>query len=289
MLLMTKFKILFVFITQVIISDVYSFTSSKLLLTGGVSQIEGAAGGGLTPWALIGSYASRDEIGANAFSTVTRTQNYSLKAQGLLIGFYNRLELSFSNQVFNTEKVGEELGLGHSFKIHQQSIGLKLKVIGDAVYKQDSFLPQISVGVLNKENKEEVVKNFGAEDIRGSDYYLAMTKILLKYGMIYNVTFRWTKANQLGILGFGGDKNSDENLMFEGSLGYLINRRLLFGVEYRQKPDNLKIAQEDAWTDIFLAWAPSKNISLTLAYVDLGNIVTHDNQSGVYSSLQVGF
>ena len=30
--------------------------SNKLLLTGGVSQIEGAAGGGLTPWAVIGGY-----------------------------------------------------------------------------------------------------------------------------------------------------------------------------------------------------------------------------------------
>ncbi|MGP1665525.1 MAG: DUF3034 family protein, partial [Rhodanobacter sp.] len=29
-------------------------TSNKLLLTGGVSQLEGAAGGGLTPWAVIG-------------------------------------------------------------------------------------------------------------------------------------------------------------------------------------------------------------------------------------------
>lgn len=30
----------------------------KLLLTGGVTQIEGAGGGRLTPWALIGGYGS---------------------------------------------------------------------------------------------------------------------------------------------------------------------------------------------------------------------------------------
>jgi hypothetical protein len=30
----------------------------KLLLTGGVSSIDGAAGGGLTPWAVTGSYAT---------------------------------------------------------------------------------------------------------------------------------------------------------------------------------------------------------------------------------------
>ena len=41
----------------------------KLLLTGGVSQVEGAAGGGLTPWALIAGYGTRDQVGAQAFAT----------------------------------------------------------------------------------------------------------------------------------------------------------------------------------------------------------------------------
>ncbi len=32
--------------------------TGKLLLTGGVSSIDGAAGGGLTPWATIGTNAT---------------------------------------------------------------------------------------------------------------------------------------------------------------------------------------------------------------------------------------
>jgi hypothetical protein len=40
---------------------------------------------------------------------------------------------------------------------------------------------------------------------------------------------------------------------------------------------------------VFVAWAPSRNVSLTVAYVDLGNIVIRDHQRGVYASLQVGF
>ena len=40
--------------------------SNKLLLTGGVSNIEGSAGGGLTPWAVIGGYGTADEIGVLA-------------------------------------------------------------------------------------------------------------------------------------------------------------------------------------------------------------------------------
>jgi len=52
---------------------------------------------------------------------------------------------------------------------------------------------------------------------------------------------------------------------------------------------DLRIAGEDAAWDAFLAWAPSKRWSLTVAFVDLGNIVIADNQRGVYASLQVGF
>ena len=55
------------------------------------------------------------------------------------------------------------------------------------------------------------------------------------------------------------------------------------------KPDNLGIAAEDDWFDIFLAWAPAKHVSLTLAYADLGNIVIRDHQRGLYGSVQIGF
>ena len=55
------------------------------------------------------------------------------------------------------------------------------------------------------------------------------------------------------------------------------------------KPDNLGIAREDDWFDVFVAYAPTRNVSLTVAYADLGNIVIKDNQRGLYASLQVGF
>ena len=36
--------------------------TGKLLLTGGVSTVEGAAGGGISPWAVIGSQATEGEV-----------------------------------------------------------------------------------------------------------------------------------------------------------------------------------------------------------------------------------
>lgn len=49
--------------------------TGKLLLTGGVSSIDGAAGGGLTPWALIGSNATEGELGGSAFLTTAGTRD----------------------------------------------------------------------------------------------------------------------------------------------------------------------------------------------------------------------
>jgi hypothetical protein len=264
--------------------------SNKLLLTGGVSQVEGSAGGGLTPWAVIGGYGTRDEIGANAYFTRVDLDDYSLDSYGVLVGLYDRVELSFSRQRFDTEAVGGALGLGNGFTFTQETIGVKVKVAGDAVLEQDSWLPQIAVGAQYKKNDQAGVLAFiGARDDSGVDYYVSATKLYLAQSLLLNGTVRFTKANQFGILGFGGDRNDSYKAQFEGSAAYLLTRNLALGAEYRTKPDNLGIAAEDDAWDVFVAWAPRKNVSLTVAYVDLGNIVIRDDQRGVYASLQVGF
>jgi hypothetical protein len=265
-------------------------TSNRLLLTGGVSQIEGAAGGGLTPWAVIAGYGTRDEIGATAFATRVNVQDYHLNDVGAAVGFYDRVELSVAQQRFNTEDVGAALGLGRGFTFKQTVVGVKVRLFGDAVLEQDSWLPQVSIGAQYKKNDQDaVVKFVGAKRSQGTDYYISATKLVLSQSVLLNATVRLTKANQTGILGFGGDKRNSYQPMFEGSIAYLLSRNLAIGAEYRQKPNNLGIAKEDDWYDVFVAWAPTKHVSLTVAYADLGNIVIKDKQRGLYASVQVGF
>jgi hypothetical protein len=265
-------------------------TSGKLLLTGGVTQLEGSAGGGLTPWAVIGGYGTDDEIGANAFYTRVNTGAYHLDDAGVMVGFYNRVELSFAQQRFNTEQVGGLLGLGDGFTFKQNIIGVKVRVAGDLVVNSDSAMPQISVGIQYKKNNQPGVLAFvGAKDDSGTDFYVTATKLFLADGLLINGTLRFTKANQIGILGFGGDKNDNYKPQLEVSAAYLLSQKWAVGLEYRMKPDNLGIATEDNWFDAFVAYAPNKHVSFTVAYADLGNIVIKDNQRGVYASVQVGF
>ena len=265
-------------------------TSGKLLLTGGVTQVEGSAGGGLTPWAVIGGYGTRDQIGGNTFYTRVNVDDYSLNSYGVLVGLYDRVELSLSRQKFDTENVGAALGLGRGFTFTQDTIGVKVKIAGDAVLEQDSWMPQIAIGAQYKKNDQSAVLAFvGARDDSGVDYYVSATKLFLAQSLLVNGTVRFTKANQFGILGFGGDLNNGYQPQFEASVAYLLSRNLAIGAEYRNKPDNLGIAVEENAFDAFVAWAPYKNVSLTVAYVDLGNIVIADDQRGLYASLQVGF
>ncbi len=167
--------------------------------------------------------------------------------------------------------------------------GAKLRVFGNAVYDQDTLLPQVAIGVQHKMNdRGGLLSALGARDSTGTDFYLSATKLFLSSSLLVNATLRETKANQLGILGFGGKDNSYRTQV-EVSGAYLISRKFAIGGEYRMKPDNLAFARESDWVDAFVAWFPTKNFSLTAAYVLLGDIALQKNQNGVYLSAQVGF
>lgn len=267
----------------------------KFLATGGVSQVEGAGGGGIVPWALISGYGTRDSWGANAHYTYLKTQDYKLTSYGVAVGIADRVEISLANQEFKGS-----LAPLDRLAIEQDIVGVKVKVAGDAVYDQDRWLPQIAVGALYKKNKGvrglgalgvTNVTQLGAGDDRGYDYYVAATKILFEQSLLLNATLRSTKANQIGLLGFGGDLRDSRRLMPEISAAYLVTRKLAVGAEYRRKPHNLGVDDEKAYYDAFVAWFPTKNFSVTAAYAELGDITIFNprKQRGVYLSVQAGF
>ena len=267
-----------------------SRTGGKLLLTGGVSTIEGSGGGGLATWALTTGYGAQDGIGGNVHATYVNLPDFELRSWGAAASFWDRVEVSVARQTFDTGATGAALGLGADFTFTQDIVGVKVKVIGDAVYDQDTWLPQIAVGVQHKSNDQgAVVAAVGGRDDEGTEVYVAATKLFLAESLLVSGAVRFTDANQTGLLGFGGDRNDDPEPQFEGSIGYLLNRNLVVGAEYRTKPDNLGFADEDDWFDVYAAWALNRHLSVTAAHVDLGSIATFEDQRGLYLSLQVGF
>ena len=274
----------------------------KLLLTAGVSTIEGAAGGGLTPWAVTASYAAEGEIGGTAFVTGARTQDYALVTYGAAIGIHDRVELSIARQDLDTRNNLAPLGLA-GLHLKQGIVGVKVRVAGDAVLDSDTLMPQVAVGALFKKTDAGALGPtlfgpLGARD-SGIDFYISATKLFLAQGVLVNGTLRATRANQGGLLGFGGAQGNSYELQPEVSVAKLLSRNLAIGAEYRAKPDNLDASvlgagalKEDDWFDVFVAWAPTKQLSLTAAYVDLGRIapaVQPRRQSGAYLSVQLAF
>jgi len=268
----------------------------KLLLTAGFSDAEGAGGAGLVPWAVITGYGSNKSYGANGHITDIRLKDFDLRTYGLGIGIADRVELSATRHKLDV--TGTAL---KGVAIDQDIFGVKVKLAGDAVYGQNSWLPQLALGAEFKrhggiENAGALVspKQLGATDDDGVDLYLTGTKVFLAQSLLVNVTLRHTKANQLGLLGYGGDEDDSASLNFETTVGYLVTRKLAVGGEYRDKPDSLGVDAEGAAWDLFVAWTPNRHVSVVAAYLNMGNIlgpattVDHD-QDGSYLSVQFGF
>ncbi|MFD1788282.1 DUF3034 family protein [Sphingomonas floccifaciens] len=261
----------------------------KLLLTNGISTIEGSAGGGLTPWAVIAGNATRDGIGGQASATIAALPDYDFISLSAAIGAWDRVEISVARQVFDTNRVGGALGLGNDFKFDQNVFGAKVRVAGDVVY-DPAWMPAIAVGVQHKDSLDDaIIRAVGARHGAGTDYYVTATKLFLDWSLLANVTVRATKANQGGLLGHGGALGDAHRLQVEGSLAYQFSRRLVVGAEYRTKPSNLAIAREDDWADAFVAYGLNRHVTATIAYTELGSIATFDKQRGMLFQLQSSF
>lgn len=267
---------------------------SRIWATGGVTTIEGSAGGGLVPWALLGSYASDEEWGGTLALSRAETDDYSLSVTGAGLNWNNRVELTLVRQTLDLDELVFTLKNGFGLEqdeLNQDIIGAKVRLAGDVLY---SPWGQWSAGLQHKRQRDFAVPEaIGARDDSGTDLYLSASKLffaaLLDRNLLINATARATKANQGGLLGFGGDRNDRYEVMAEASVGLFLTRQWLVGGEYRQKPDNLSFAEEQDWWDLFVAWVPDRRLAVTAAWVNLGDVATLEDQQGLYLSLQGSF
>lgn len=255
---------------------------------GGVTEVEGAAGGGLVPWALIAGLGTNEQFGASAFATYVTTRNFSLRAGGASVGIDDRVEVSFARQRFDANSVIPRLVLG------QDIVGLKVRLAGDAVFAPDEWWPQIAAGALWKRTLsfDGVPSVVGASSGSDVDFYIAATKMyfaaLAGHNVIVDATLRRTRADQFGLLGFGGNE-AGYRVEPEVSAGVWLIDSVLLGAEYRDKPSELSAFREGSADDAFLAWAPIKNTTLTAAWTDLGPIAGKSPQRGFYISLSLSY
>jgi hypothetical protein len=262
-----------------------AIAGDRLLATGGAQQVEGAGGGGVVPWALIAGYGTNRQAGGSAFITRIESDDFDLTSIGAAVGLFDRVELSYAKQSLDAGSVIPGL------KLKMDTFGAKVKLFGDAVYDQDRWWPQVSLGVQHKRNTDMAIPTaIGARSGSDTDIYLSASKLWLAgfFGnnLLGNLTLRATRANQLGLLGFGGDKKSSRSIEPEVSMAVLLTDNLALGAEYRRKPDNLSAFKEEAFHDVFLAWFPHRNVAVTAAIAHLGTIAGKPSQDATYLSIQ---
>jgi hypothetical protein len=204
------------------------------------------------------------------------------------VDFDDRVEVSVARQRFDASSVIPGLTLG------QDIVGLKVRVAGDAVFAPDQWWPQLAMGAQWKRTLDfaAVPSAVGAAHGSDVDLYLAATKLyfaaLAGHNLILDATLRRTRADQFGLLGFGGEAQG-YRLEPEFSAAVWASDDVLLGAEYRDKPSELAAFKEDSAEDAFIAWAPIKNFTLTAAWTDLGRIAGKSSQRGFYISLWLGY
>ncbi len=287
--------------------------------TGGVTTINGAAGGGVVPWALISGYGAAGQIGFTAFFTNFTTANYVGNAYGVSAGISNRVEVSIAQQNFSLGNTGPYLAsvlgapygtagspanaggiLQDNAAINQDIVGVKVRVFGNTIYQQHTWMPQIAVGAQYHHNEDGALMTALGTKSSGMSYYLALTKVWMKglfgHATLLDFTLDATRANYNGLFGFQGPYGGDTSYHYEPevSAGIFLNPKVVLGGEYRAMPQNElnvgpALSQTSAWKDVYVAYIPNKNLSLTFAYAMLGHISGVPNNNGLYASLTTSF
>lgn len=204
---------------------------------------------------------------------------------GAAVGLYDTVELSAARWRFGLSDTVP----GQS--IRMDVFGVKWRLAGDAVYDQDRWWPQVSLGLQAKHNLDFAIPSaLGAKRDADVDFYASAAKVWLAglagHNVLANVTLRETRANQFGLLGFGAKQADARRLEPEVSLAFLARDNLAVGAEWRDKPDNLAIFREQSAGDLFVAWFAGRHFSATVAWVDLGNIANKPAQRSWYLSIQ---
>ncbi len=260
----------------------------RLLATGGVMTAEGSAGGGIVPTAMLAGLSTDPGWDWIVGASHTSVDDYRLSSIGVAASFNDRVEFSLAEQRFG---IDFDLSPGVPRNIRQTIAGAKFKLGGDLIF---GSVPQMSAGLQWKKNHDFILANtLGAEDDSDFEAYFSVSRLVLNgpfhRNWLFNGNLRASRANETGLLGFGGGRNDDYRLLGEFSTAMFFNPHWALGLEYRMKPENLSGVKESDWKDVFVGWFPNPRMNLVLAYADLGSIANRPHQNGVYLSLTGNF
>ncbi len=258
-----------------------------------ITNIDGQAGGGLVPWALLSS-------GPTVAMTHLGTQNLGINSLAVNTSFANMVEVSYARNMLGV--TGTALGGNNTDVVDNFGLKVKLNDMSDS-------MPQFALCLVNKRASGNLIDNVVSKAPYGvntssTDVYGAASKIVNIGGknVLLNGVLRATKADQLGLLGFGGGTTAGASSGYkiepEVSAEIFAADNVIFGAEYRKQPNyavagtNGVLYQGSAY-DFNIVYVANKNFTLTAAYVNLGQVApaltNATRQNGMFLQGQVNF
>lgn len=263
-----------------------------------ITNIDGQAGGGLVPWALLSS-------GPTVAITHLGTQNLGINSVAVNTSFANRVEVSYARNMLsvsgtNATALGGLVGASNTNNVDNLGMKVKLNDMSDS-------MPQFALGLVYKRasgSLPDLLNSAFGINKTATDVYGAATKIVNVGGktVLLNGVVRASKANQMGLLGFGGGTTLGAKTGYsvkpELSVEVFAAENVIVGAEYRAQPSNGVagtdgVLRQNAAYDLHVVYVANKNFTLTAAYTNLGQVApgaTNSNkQNGMLLQAQVNF
>ena len=174
--------------------------------------------------------------------------------------------------------------------VYMHNFNARLQLLKEGDFKK-SWMPALTLGLHYKKNEDTDIidsrlggafTSIGIEDNDGVDVTLFASKMIksLPRPLMLNAGVRSTKAAQMGLLGFTGERET----VFEGNFGVLALDNLVIGGEYRQKPDEYDeitglIAEEDDWWDGYITYIANDHLTMSVAYIHFEDLLNHEANS----------
>lgn len=274
------------------LSMVAALVSASFGAQAAITNIDGQAGGGLVPWALLSSGT------LNVAITNLATPNLNVNSVAINTSFANRVEVSVAHNMLG---IG---GMSNPSNVDNYGIKVKLNDMGDA-------MPQFAIGAVYKHASGTLVDALASKtgalglgvSTSSTDLYVTASKIVnMGKTVLFNVAVRGSKANELGFLGFGGGNatgaKTGYSVLPEVSAEIFAAENVILGAEYRAQADNSVAAtagalHTNAAYDLHIVYVANKNLALTAAYTNLGvvapGVLGSGKQNGLLVQGQVSF
>jgi hypothetical protein len=196
-------------------------------------------------------------------------------AAGVADTFFDRLEVSYGYESISQDNATTK---------HKNNIGGKLLLLPENSF-DTNYVPAISVGTIWKHTSSAGV----GVDEADYDFYAVATKLITETPLpvLLSGGALSTKGKTTGVFGY----DDDRDLTWFGNADLILPYNFITGFEYKQGAHYSDWKDADYW-DLHVAWTPTKNLSLVLAYVfagdhkDAGEVGLGD---GVVVSVQYAF